>query len=194
MGRMIGKLSEERTCYISIALLEIVSELTKCPPTIDEKGLLIKATYPLTGLEVYVRLPAYGLDAGSVSSLECTHDDILTSIEDKQAIEEPHIERKVERPAKESPIKRRPRDFSVWPRVLKKLRDMQPFSNTFIFDCEDMAATSVANAIHRAFHGASNILDPHLASPVFTGFQCKCMKQPDNTIRVFLLKTEVKND
>lgn len=194
MGQMIGKLSEERTCYVSIALLEIVSELTKCPPTIDEKGLLIKATYPLTGLEVYVRLPAYGLDAGSVSSLECAHDDILTSIEDKQAIEEPHIERKVERPAKESPIKRRPRDFSVWPRVLKKLRDMQPFSNTFIFDCEDMAATSVANAIHRAFHGASNILDPHLASPVFTGFQCKCMKQPDNTIRVFLLKTEVKND
>lgn len=64
MGRMIGKLSEERTCYVSIALLEIVSELTKCPPTIDEKGLLIKATYPLTGLEVYVRLPAYGLDAG----------------------------------------------------------------------------------------------------------------------------------
>lgn len=113
MGRMIGKLSEERTCYVSIALLEIVSELTKCPPTIDEKGLLIKATYPLTGLEVYVRLPAYGLDAGSVSSLECAHDDIL---------------------------------------------------------------------------------DPHLASPVFTGFQCKCMKQPDNTIRVFLLKTEVKND
>ena len=107
MGRMIGKLSEERTCYVSIALLEIVSELTKCPPTIDEKGLLIKATYPLTGLEVYVRLPAYGLDAGSVSSLECAHDDILTSIEDKQA------ERKVERPAKESPIKRRPRDFSV---------------------------------------------------------------------------------
>ena len=104
MGRMIGKLSEERTCYVSIALLEIVSELTKCPPTIDEKGLLIKATYPLTGLEVYVRLPAYGLDAGSVSSLECAHDDILTSIEDKQAIEEPHIERKVERPAKESPI------------------------------------------------------------------------------------------
>lgn len=50
MGRMIGKLSEERTCYVSIALLEIVSELTKCPPTIDEKGLLIKATYPLTGL------------------------------------------------------------------------------------------------------------------------------------------------
>lgn len=87
MGRMIGKLSEERTCYVSIALLEIVSELTKCPPTIDEKGLLIKATYPLTGLEVYVRLPAYGLDAGSVSSLECAHDDILTSIEDKQAIE-----------------------------------------------------------------------------------------------------------
>ena len=85
MGRMIGKLSEERTCYVSIALLEIVSELTKCPPTIDEKGLLIKATYPLTGLEVYVRLPAYGLDAGSVSSLECAHDDILTSIEDKQA-------------------------------------------------------------------------------------------------------------
>lgn len=38
MGRMIGKLSEERTCYVSIALLEIVSELTKCPPTIDEKG------------------------------------------------------------------------------------------------------------------------------------------------------------
>ena len=36
MGRMIGKLSEERTCYVSIALLEIVSELTKCPPTIDE--------------------------------------------------------------------------------------------------------------------------------------------------------------
>lgn len=194
MGRMIGKLSEERTCYVSIALLEIVSELTKCPPTIDEKGLLIKATYPLTGLEVYVRLPAYGLDAGSVSSLECAPDDILTSIEDKQAIEEPHIERKVERPAKESPFKRRPRDFSVWPRVLKKLRDMQPFANTFIFDCEDMAATSVASAIHRAFHGASNILDPHLASPVFTGFQCKCMKQPDNTIRVFLLKTEVKND
>ena len=116
MGRMIGKLSDERTCYVSSALLEIVSELTKCPPTIDEKGLLIKATYPLTGLEVYVRLPAYGLDAGSVSSLECAHDDIFTSI-------------------------------------------------------EDMAATSVANAIHRAFHGASNILDPHLASPVFTGFQ-----------------------
>lgn len=85
MGRMIGKLSDERTCYVSSALLEIVSELTKCPPTIDEKGLLIKATYPLTGLEVYVRLPAYGLDAGSVSSLECAHDDILTSIEDKQA-------------------------------------------------------------------------------------------------------------
>lgn len=75
MGRMIGKLSDERTCYVSSALLEIVSELTKCPPTIDEKGLLIKATYPLTGLEVYVRLPAYGLDAGSVSSLECAHDD-----------------------------------------------------------------------------------------------------------------------
>ena len=65
MGRMIGKLSEERTCYVSIALLEIVSELTKCPPTIDEKGLLIKATYPLTGLEVYVRLPAYGLEGVS---------------------------------------------------------------------------------------------------------------------------------
>ena len=86
MGRMIGKLSEERTCYVSIALLEIVSELTKCPPTIDEKGLLIKATYPLTGLEVYVRIPEYGLDAVSVSSLECDNDDIIKSIEDKKDI------------------------------------------------------------------------------------------------------------
>lgn len=34
MGRMIGKLSEERTCYVSSTLLAIVSELTKCPPTI----------------------------------------------------------------------------------------------------------------------------------------------------------------
>ena len=70
MGRMIGRLSNERTCYVSSALLEIVSELTKCPPTIDEKGLLIKATYPLTGLEVYVRLLM--LDPSQVSSVPMT--------------------------------------------------------------------------------------------------------------------------
>ena len=58
MGRMIGKLSDERTCYVSSALLEIVSELTKCPPTIDEKGAAHQSDLSADGLGSVRKTPS----------------------------------------------------------------------------------------------------------------------------------------